>query len=114
MMGRGTRDAGRVEKREREQGTRDAGQVKTTMPMRLHAYTLALFVSLLSLSGCSGLKLPGLVVPTVHVSGRVYEALLLEDKPIAGAWIVINGSAPAYTDSSGRFIVNVPVPDTDR
>jgi len=113
MMGRGTRDAGRVEKREREQGTRDAGQVKTTMPMRLHAYTLALFVSLLSLSGCSGLKLPGLVVPTVHVSGRVYEALLLEDKPIAGAWIVINGSAPAYTDSSGRFIVNVPVPDTD-
>lgn len=112
MMGRGTRDAGRVEKREREQGTRDAGQVKTTMPMRLHAYTLALFVSLLSLLGCGGLKLPELVVPTVQVSGTVLEAGLLEDKPISGAWVVINGSAPAYTDNLGKFVVNVPVTTT--
>lgn len=72
----------------------------------------ALFVLLLSLPGCGGLKLPEIAVPTVPVSGTVYEALLLEDKPIAGAWVTVGGSAPAYTDSLGRFTVNVPVTDT--
>ncbi|MCS7265063.1 MAG: carboxypeptidase regulatory-like domain-containing protein [Armatimonadetes bacterium] len=70
------------------------------------------FALLLFLFGCGGLKLPGLVVPTVSVSGTVYEELLLEDKPVQGAWVVINGSAPAYTDNLGRFNVNVPVTDT--
>jgi len=86
----------------RGQGTRDTGRVK-----RL---ALALFVAVLA--GCGGLKPPKLVVPTVPVSGTVLEALLLEDKPIANAWVVINGSAPAFTDTSGRFTVNVPVTDT--
>lgn len=110
------------------QGTWDKGRVKTKTlarlhaytltrlhaytPARLHAYTLALFVLLFPLTGCGGLKLPGLVVPTVSVSGTVYEALLFEDKPIANAWVTINGSAPTYTDSLGRFTVNVPVTDT--
>lgn len=86
----------------RGHGTRDTGRVK-----RL---ALALFVAVLA--GCGGLKPPKLVVPTVPVSGTVLEALLLEDKPIANAWVVINGSAPAFTDTSGRFTVNVPVTDT--
>ena len=86
----------------RGHGTRDTGQVKRI--------ALALFVAVLA--GCGGLKPPKLVVPTVPVSGTVLEALLLEDKPIANAWVVINGSAPAFTDTSGRFTVNVPVTDT--
>jgi len=73
----------------------------------------ALLGALISLLGCSGLKLPTITVPTVAVSGTVLEAGVLEDKPIANAWVVINGSAPAYTDSSGRFTVNVPVTETD-
>ena len=72
----------------------------------------AILAVLLSLVGCSGLKLPTITVPTVAVSGTVLEAGVLEDKPIANAWVVINGSAPAYTDSSGRFTVNVPVTET--
>jgi hypothetical protein len=72
----------------------------------------AILVALRLLVGCSGLKLPKIAVPTVAVSGTVFEAGVLEDKPVAGAWVVINGSAPAYTDSSGRFVVNVPVTDT--
>jgi hypothetical protein len=72
----------------------------------------AILVALSLLVGCSGLKLPKIAVPTVAVSGTVFEAGVLEDKPVAGAWVVINGSAPAYTDSSGRFVVNVPVTDT--
>jgi hypothetical protein len=72
----------------------------------------AILVALSLLVGCSGLKLPEIAVPTVAVSGTVFEAGVLEDKPVAGAWVVINGSTPAYTDSSGRFVVNVPVTDT--
>jgi hypothetical protein len=72
----------------------------------------AILVALSLLVGCSGLKLPKIAVPTVAVSGTVFEAGVLEDKPVAGAWVVINGSAPAYTDSSGRFVVNVPVTST--
>lgn len=79
--------------------------------MVLCACTLAPFIAILV--GCSGLKLPTLVVPTVPVSGRVLEALLLEDKPIVGAWVVISGSAPAFTDSTGQFTVNVPITDTN-
>ncbi|MFN3422449.1 MAG: hypothetical protein ACK40X_12075, partial [Armatimonadota bacterium] len=93
-------------------GTKDEGRVKTVTLAPLHACSIVLFVLLLSLPGCGGLKLPGLVVPTVTVSGTIYEALLLEDKPISGAWVTINGSMPAYTDSLGRFTVNVPVTDT--
>lgn len=95
-----------------EQGARDGGRVKTEILAHLCACILVLLVLLLPLLGCGGLKLPELVVPTVFVSGTVYEALLLEDKPISGAWVTINGSMPAYTDSLGRFTVNVPVTDT--
>jgi hypothetical protein len=76
------------------------------------ALSLCLAGSLLvCLAGCSGLKLPaGPVVPTVPVSGRVLESGLLEDKPLSGARVVINGSAPVLTDSDGRFLADVPVP----
>lgn len=86
-------------------GVRDMGQVKKA------AFAVLVFC-VVGLVGCGGLKLPTLVVPTVPVSGTVLEALLLEDKPIANAWVVISGSAPAFTDSTGRFTVNVPVTDT--
>lgn len=76
------------------------------------ALSLCLAGSLLvCLAGCSGLKLPaGPVVPTVPVSGRILESGLLEDKPLSGARVVINGSAPVLTDSDGRFLADVPVP----
>lgn len=64
------------------------------------------------LMGCGGLKLPSSVMPTVPVSGRVLESGLLEDKPIAGVRVVVNGSAPTLTDSDGQFLVNAPVPTT--
>ena len=100
------KNAGRV----KERRTQGAGQVRGKALALLCACTIAPFVALLL--GCSGLKLPTLVVPTVPVSGRVLEALLLEDKPIADAWVVISGSAPTLTDSAGQFTVNVPVTDT--
>ena len=73
----------------------------------------AVFCVLSCLVGCSGLKLPpGPVVPKVPVSGRVLESGLLEDKPVSGARVVINGSAPVQTDADGRFLADVPVPTT--
>lgn len=76
------------------------------------ALVMALIFPALTLTGCGGLKLPEIVVPTVSVSGTILEAGLFEDKPIVGAWVTVNGSAPTYTDSSGRFNANVPVTDT--
>ncbi len=64
------------------------------------------------LTGCSGLKLPTLTVATVDVSGTVLEAGVLEDKPIAGAWVTIGGSAGILTDSNGNFTAKVPVTET--
>jgi len=96
-------------------GTWDKGQ-NMGGEFRVRSATIltvcAVLAALLSLVGCSGLKLPTITVPTVAVNGTVLEAGLLEERPIAGAWVVINGSAPAYTDGSGRFTVNVPVTDT--
>ncbi len=97
------------------QGTWDKGQNMGAECEVQSAVTLtvcAILAALISLVGCGGLKLPTITVPTVAVSGTVLEAGVLEDKPIAGAWVVINGSAPAYTDGSGRFTVNVPVTET--
>lgn len=76
------------------------------------ALVIALVFPLLMLTGCGGLKLPEIVVPTVSVSGTILEAGLFEDKPVVGAWVTVNGSAPTYTDTSGRFNANVPVTDT--
>lgn len=75
-------------------------------------HSLLLAALLLGLTGCGGLKLPTITVPTVAANGTVLEAGVLEDKPVAGAWVTISGSAPALTDNSGRFTVHVPVPDT--
>ncbi|MCS7185521.1 MAG: carboxypeptidase regulatory-like domain-containing protein [Armatimonadetes bacterium] len=90
----------------------EKNRVRAATLATLGTCALVVFPLLLSLLGCGGLELPGLIVPTVQVSGTVFEAGLLEDKPIANAWVVINGSAPAYTDSSGRFTVNVPITST--
>ncbi len=79
---------------------------------RLIPHTFALCPLLaLWLLGCSGLKLPGSIinVPTVQVSGTVLEAQVLEDKPVQGVWVVVNGSAPKFTDEQGRFVVQAPV-----
>ncbi|MCS7224749.1 MAG: hypothetical protein NZ959_09380, partial [Armatimonadetes bacterium] len=81
-------------------------------PQCLIGGSLLLFSLLIN--GCGGLKLPGgLPVPILRVQGEVVEPLLDEDRPVAGARIVINGSDPAVTDSSGRFLLSVPVPSPD-
>lgn len=76
------------------------------------AVVYGLLTALLFSFGCSGLKLPSITMPTVAVSGRILEAGLLEDKPIANAWVTISGSVPAYTDREGKFTVHVPIADT--
>lgn len=83
----------------------------TPAPLRF-----CIVVALLWLVGCGGLKLPvsGIVLPTVQVTGTVIERQLLEDKPIQGAWVVINGSLPTFTDKDGRFIVKAPIPTKDQ
>ncbi len=63
-------------------------------------------------SGCSGLKLPPITVATVTVNGTVLEAGVLEDRPVAGAWVTIGGSAVAITDNAGAFTARVPVAET--
>ncbi|GBC97589.1 hypothetical protein HRbin17_00077 [bacterium HR17] len=81
--------------------------------MKVRWLLVGVAVSSAALSGCGGLKLPsGLNTPTVPVSGRVLDGSALQDTPIAGVRIVINGSAAAVTDADGRFNVNAPVPTT--
>lgn len=106
-----------VKRRNGESGKERNEREKNERAHRLVLLPLAL-CPLLSLwfLGCSGLKLPGSIinVPTVQVSGTVLEAQVLEDKPVQGVWVVVNGSVPAFTDAQGRFVVQAPVPTQEQ